>query len=166
MGLSAGQQYVRSGVSVIWRERMTRAITERYLANNNFYAMKHCDGRIKDAETRITQEISQVVMNLNYMIMRITRPVLDAAYCTVLLIRIQMPWAGLVAMWGYGVVGLGMIKLVAPDFAHFAAEDERVMANFRGVHDRVVEGSESIAFHGGGPREEEMANAANILKVS
>ena len=161
MGLSAGQQYMRSGVSVIWRERMTLAITERYLANNNFYAMKHCDGRIKDAETRITQEISQVVMNLNYMIMRITRPVLDAAYCTVLLIRIQMPWAGLVAMWGYGVVGLGMIKLVAPDFAHFAAEDERVMANFRGVHDRVVEGSESIAFHGGGPREEEMANAAN-----
>ena len=55
MALSAGQQHMRSGVSVIWRERMTSAITSRYLANNNFYAMKHCDRRITDAETRITQ---------------------------------------------------------------------------------------------------------------
>lgn len=161
MALSSSQIWVRSGVSIIWRERMTRALTDRYISHNNFYTMKHVDKRITDAETRISQEVSSAVANLNNMIRRVVRPVTDAVYCTVLLVRIQLPFAGLLAMWGYGILGLGMIKLLAPDFAHLTSEDDRVMANFRGVHDRVMSNSESIAFLDGGTREQAVANDAS-----
>eukprot|EP01046_Picozoa_sp_COSAG06_P060072 COSAG06_NODE_12647_length_1348_cov_1.491593_2_plen_401_part_01 len=113
MALSSNQQWLRSGVSIVWRERMTRALTERYMSHNNFYTMKHIDKRIGDADSRIAQEIDRVVMKMNYLVMRVTRPVLDAAYCTILLMRIQLPFAGLVAMWVYGFLGLGMIGLLA-----------------------------------------------------
>ena len=161
MALSSSQQWLRSGVSIVWRERMTRALTERYMSHNNFYTMKHIDKRIGDADSRIAQEIDRVVMKMNYLVMRVTRPVLDAAYCTILLMRIQLPFAGLVAMWVYGFLGLGMIGLLAPDFALLATEDERVMANFRSVHDRTRDHSESIAFQKGGPIEKEVADEAS-----
>jgi ABC-type uncharacterized transport system fused permease/ATPase subunit len=31
-----GQSYLQSGVSITWRDRLTRAITAKYIANNNF----------------------------------------------------------------------------------------------------------------------------------
>ena len=159
--LSMGQMWLRSGVSIIWRERLARAVTERHLADNNFYVMKHIDKRITDADTRITQELARVVMNMNWIVRKIVRPIMDTIYCTMLLIRIKMPIAGLAAMWGYGLVGLGLIQLMAPDFAHFEVEDQRLVASYRSAHDRVTDNSEAIAFLNGGRREEAIANEAN-----
>ena len=48
LGISMLQQAVQSRISISWRERITKAITERYIANGNFYFMKHVDRRITD----------------------------------------------------------------------------------------------------------------------
>ena len=48
LGISIIQQAVQSRISITWRERITKAITERYIANGNFYFMKHVDRRITD----------------------------------------------------------------------------------------------------------------------
>jgi predicted 2-oxoglutarate/Fe(II)-dependent dioxygenase YbiX len=37
---------------------------DRYCSNNNFYIMSHLDGRIKDGEHRITDDVSGVLSRL------------------------------------------------------------------------------------------------------
>ena len=144
--------------------------------------MKHIDKRVPDAEARIAQEIGRVSSDLSQMVRRVIRPLFDSVYCTILLIRVRLPLAGLAAVWLYGIVGLGLIRCIAPDFAMFTAvsrtqvsplpvtcvtavslaqEEERLMSDFRSAHDRVSSSAESIAFADGGKLEEEKANEAN-----
>ena len=163
MFISTTQQWLRSETSTIWRGRLSRAVTDRYIAHSNFFTMKHVDRRICDADTRITQEIGQVVQEMNMMVLRVLRPVFDAVYCTMLLIRVQLPFAGVLAMWSYGIISVATIKLLQPDFAHLVTEQERTSAEFRTAHDRASGAAESIAFAGihGAKLEETMVNEAH-----
>ena len=49
------------------------------------------------------------------------RPIFDALYCSALLLQVQLPWTAMIALWGYGLLGLGMVQLLSPDFSRFAA---------------------------------------------
>jgi ABC-type uncharacterized transport system fused permease/ATPase subunit len=52
LGISIVQQLVQSEITIQWRERIITKITSRYLANGNFYAMRHVDRRITDVDNR------------------------------------------------------------------------------------------------------------------
>jgi ABC-type uncharacterized transport system fused permease/ATPase subunit len=45
-----------------------------------------------------------------------------------------------------GVGGVGLIRLLAPDFRRFTAAAERLQAELRTAHERVESNAESIAF--------------------
>jgi ATP-binding cassette subfamily D (ALD) long-chain fatty acid import protein len=81
------------------------------------------------------------------------RPLFDAAYCTVLLVQVKLPPSAIIAMWAYGIFGIGMIKMFAPDFGHFISEGERLEGEFRSSHARVRSNAEAIAFAGGSDAE-------------
>ena len=106
----------------MWRERITRSITDRYLAHNHFYTMSHVDRRIPDADQRISLEVNQFVQSLSMLYSPwrgIVRTFFDTIYVTVLLLRVQLPLSGLIAMVSYGTFGMGLIRMFAPDFTHF-----------------------------------------------
>ena len=81
------------------------------------------------------------------------RPIVDTIYCTALLIQVRLPWNAMVAMWLYGLVGIGAVKFFSPDYSHFTAETERVEGEFRTAHARVKTNAEGIAFSNGGEIE-------------
>eukprot|EP01046_Picozoa_sp_COSAG06_P100311 COSAG06_NODE_46431_length_347_cov_0.616935_2_plen_81_part_01 len=74
------QQWLQSGITITWRDRLTRAITTRFLANDNFYAMAHTDRRIVDADQRITVEVMQFVQSLAMLVSSPWRGVLRTAF--------------------------------------------------------------------------------------
>jgi hypothetical protein len=45
------------------------------------------------------------------MTQRIIRPVFDTVFCVALLLRVNLPVSGLVAMVGYGVFGVAVTAL-------------------------------------------------------
>ena len=164
MLIGVAQQYIQSGVTIMWRERMTRSIQERLIANNNFYKLAHIDQRVTDADQRISTEINSFVQSLSMLYSPwrgILRTFFDGVYVTVLLARVNLPASGLIAMVAYGTVGMGLIKYFAPDFTHFSVERERSAAEFRTEHNRVNAAVESIAFADGGSAAELDLNAAN-----
>lgn len=65
---------------------------------------------------RITEEVKQLTMVLSQMTWMMIHPVFDAVYCTVLLVQVQLPTAAIFAMFGYGLGGVSLIRLIAPDF--------------------------------------------------
>jgi ABC-type uncharacterized transport system fused permease/ATPase subunit len=160
LGISLVQQWVQSDVALTWRRRITETITSRYLANGNFYAMRHVDRRITDVDNRIAVEVTQLVSAMSQMTWMILRPVLDAVYCTVLLVRAQLPAVALFTMFAYGIGGVSLIRLAAPDFKKMTQEKERVQAELRSAHERVEQNAEAIAFQDGDSAEERIANKA------
>lgn len=170
MLVGVAQQYLQSGVTIMWRERITRSITDRYLKDNNFYTMSHVDRRIPDADQRISLEVNQFVQSLSMLYSPwrgIVRTFLDSIYVTVLLLRVQLPLSGLIAMVSYGTIGMGIIRICAPDFTHFNVESERRSAEFRAAHNHVNNALESIAFSDGGRAAERDLNESHqaVLEV-
>ena len=116
------------------------------------------DGRITDADTRIAREVvdncerlARMLKNgmrrwrqwdgwrrhddgLDQMIGRgLIRPVCEAVYMTVLMVRVRLPPIALASIWVYGTIGLLLLKQFAPDFSKFTKETERTMGQLRGA---------------------------------
>ena len=164
MATSLLQQWVQSGITIMWRERITQSITDRYIHNNRFYTMAHVDKRIKDADARIAVEVNQFVQSLSMLYSPwrgIVRTFFDTIYVSILLLRVNLPRSGLIAMVSFGTVGVGLIKLFAPDYTHLNVELERCNAQFRNAHNQVNSALESVAFSGGGQVVERQLNAVH-----
>ena len=164
MLIGVGQMWLQMGISITWRERLTRTLTERFLHNNNFYAVAHVDKRIPDADQRIAVEVNQFVQSLSMLYSPwrgLVRTGFDAVAVSVLIMRVHLPLSGVLTMLAYGTVGMGLIKMFAPDFTHFNVEQERSAAEFRAAHTRINNSLEAIAFADGGRHAEQELNIAH-----
>ena len=74
------------------------------------------------------------------------------------------------ALWGYTVVGMGILKYVMPDYRALVQAQNELEGKFKFEHARVRLCSESIAFFGGHRREQALLNKryeqVAALKVS
>ena len=120
-----------------------------------------CERCWSQVDNRITQEVYQLTMSISSMTWMVLRPMFDAVYCTILLVRVRLPPIAMLTMFGYGVFGVGLIRLFSPDFKKIAQEQERLSAELRTAHERVEQNSEAIAFQDGGSAEERIANNAS-----
>ena len=59
-------------------------------------------------------------------------------------------------MAGYVAVGLGIIRLLMPNYKEYAERETNLEGKFRYVHSRIRTHSESIAFFGGGEYEKQV----------
>jgi putative ATP-binding cassette transporter len=172
MAVGVVQQWLQSGITITWRERLTRAITARLLKHDNFYTIAHVDLRIPDVDQRVTVEVNQfvqsVAMMLNSPWRGVLRSTFDACFIFVLMLRVRLPLSAAAVMVAYGTFGIGLITMFAPDFAKFNVELERRSARFRSVHNRVNDAAESIAFSDGSKAAELELNAAHrkVLDVA
>ena len=166
------QQWLQSGITIAWRERVTRAITARLFLNNNFYTLAHMDLRIPDADQRIAVEVNQFVQSLAMLVSSpwrgLLRSTFDACFIFVLMLRVRLPLSGAILLCTYGTLGMGLIKMFAPDFTQFNVELERKSARFRATHNRVNDAVESIAFSDGSQAVELELNAVHeeVLEVA
>ena len=134
--------WINNTLSLHWQERLTRHIMASCTTGNAFHALTSVDGRIEDADTRITRDAIDNCEKLASMFKGgmgwggggmsmgsndsygrgIIWPVCDAAYMIVLLVRVRLPTIALMTIWIYGTVGLALIKMLAPDFQHHSAD--------------------------------------------
>jgi ABC-type uncharacterized transport system fused permease/ATPase subunit len=177
MGVDLGLDWINAKMAQHWSSVLIGSIHERYL-DGRYFAVKHLDKRVGDADTIISREAIDVCEKLakllkggagmNFgggglsilqsyrgggMAVGMIRPVYEAIYMTVLLVRIKLPREALVAMWAFGFGTILCIKFLAPDFSRFAAETEKSEGEFRAVHSRTKTCAEGIAFSNGGAPE-------------
>jgi ATP-binding cassette subfamily D (ALD) protein 3 len=60
------------------------------------------------------------------------------------------------------------LRFVMPPFAKYTAETQRLEADFRSHHHRLIAHSEEIAFYGGSQREKEIVNESfkSVVRIS
>ena len=186
--------WINSSLAIHWTSQLTSDVMKRYVQGGAFYTINQLDKRVADADTRITRELVDACDRLASLLKGgggmtygggpsgkilqtqqrmggssgLIRPLVDTVYCTVLLIQVRLPMNALIAMWLYGLVGIGAVKFFSPDYSQFTAETERVEGEFRTSHAKVKMNAEAIAFLNGGAIERSIVERkmGNMLNVA
>ena len=140
-------------------QKIENNMVDRYCSNNNFFVLQQLDGRIKDAEQRIADDIHGLFhWALSDVIIGGLRPLSKLIWFTYRIGTILgFRWP--LGMWMYMFFAVGCLKLVMPNYRDITREGSRLEAKFKFVHTRVKTCAESIAFFGGGDRELQIVNS-------
>eukprot|EP01060_Flectonema_neradi_P032685 TRINITY_DN5245_c0_g1_i1.p1 TRINITY_DN5245_c0_g1~~TRINITY_DN5245_c0_g1_i1.p1 ORF type:complete len:1290 (+),score=243.20 TRINITY_DN5245_c0_g1_i1:78-3872(+) len=149
--------YLQHDTSEAMIEGLTASFTKRYLRNKNYYKMVQIDGLVTDPQQRLTTDLREFTNTTAAMIPNFVTPVLEISWYGYLI-------ANMIDVQSVGKMGLYMvfataaIRLSMPSFRRIIAKESELESLFKTSHSRVKHHSESIAFYGGGSREEELVN--------
>lgn len=134
-------------------------LVDRYMSNDNFYKMVQIDGRIKDPEQRICEDIFASVFGFWSTILFGTA----LPFCKLVFFSYRVGTV-LSHRWSLGIVGflgsvVAFLKYFMPNYRKMYKDLSNQEGKFKKIHQRVKMCSESIAFFGGGDREKQMVNA-------
>jgi ABC-type uncharacterized transport system fused permease/ATPase subunit len=146
-------RYMQQEIGTEMAEKMWRNLMARYMSHNMFYVLPHQDGRIKDAELRIMDDVYGVLLHAFHNIsVGVLRPMTKLAWFTWRIDRL-LGHGYAAGIWGYLLFCVFVLKWVMPDFRTLWRRLSKLDSKFKRVHVRVKTCAESIAFFGGGERE-------------
>jgi ABC-type uncharacterized transport system fused permease/ATPase subunit len=144
--------YIQKEMAASFSAKIARALQTRYIANNMFYKLYHHDGRIKDADQRLGEDIRQFGDNFTDIVIWGVRP-LGIVILSSVRIASFMGWKVLMYLFLYFAAAVWALKKAAPNYKELYQEMSRLEGRFAFVHARVKACAESIAFFDGGERE-------------
>ncbi|KAJ6806420.1 ABC transporter D family member 1 [Iris pallida] len=141
-----------------WRIRLTQHLLKNYLRRNAFYKVFNMSGKDIDADQRITQDVEKLATELSGLVTGMIKPSVDILWFTW---RMQLLTGGrgVAILYAYMLLGLGLLRSVAPEFGYLASREQQLDGTFRFMLSRLRTHAESVAFFGGGSREKAMVDS-------
>ena len=159
-------QFTQNSLQVDLLETLTGKFMKKYVSTKGYYSLKNIDGRIQDAETRLSDDIDECVTMLSGLMMDVVDPTVKVLW---LGRRLALTIGGRDAGMIYGYLFLAGIvaRIIMPDFKGMTAEKNKADGRLRYALSSVRTHSESIAFFGGGERERKIVwrRFMDVMKV-
>eukprot|EP00249_Psilotum_nudum_P023443 c28874_g1_i1 orf=721-4785(+) len=151
-------RYLTAQLALGWRKRMTLYLSNIYFVNNAFYKVFHLSETGIDADQRISQDVEKLSSDLSGLVTGMVKPVVDILWFTW---RMKMLTGrrGVAILYAYMLLGLGFLRSITPDFGALTSREQQLEGLFRYMHSRLHTHAESVAFFGGGAREQSMIEA-------
>ncbi|KAJ7521019.1 hypothetical protein O6H91_19G034300 [Diphasiastrum complanatum] len=145
-------RYLTAKLSLSWRGRLTEYLSKLYFSNNAFYKAVHLSGGM-DSDQRVTQDVEKLCSDLAGLVTGMVKPLVDIVWFT---FRMKMLTGkrGVGILYAYMLLGLGFLRAITPDFGALKIKEQQLEGSFRYMHSRLRTHAESIAFFGGGSREQ------------
>ncbi|KAL0277805.1 UNVERIFIED_CONTAM: hypothetical protein PYX00_004963 [Menopon gallinae] len=147
-------RYLEKKISLAFRSRLVEHSYKLYFSDQIYYKVSNLDGRIENADHRLTDDISTFTESVAHLYSHITKPLLDCALITFALARSSQKMGvssvpgPLLAAFVICCTGL-ILKCVSPKFGVLVAEEANRKGFLRSIHSRVITNAEEIAFYGG-----------------
>ena len=154
-----GLAYIQHDTAETMMENITQNMLAKYVKNNNFYKLLHLkkDGSIKDPHTRLTTDLRALTNATAAMIPQFIKPLVELVWFSQKVA--SLTGKGAVGFFAtYLAVGFGLIRLAMPQFRKITATESKLEGTFKTQHSHVKDHCESIAFYGGGARENEIVD--------
>lgn len=151
--LHSTSKYITGTLSLRFRKILTKLIHAHYFENMAYYKISHVDGRITNPEQRIASDIPRFCSELSDLVQDDLIAVTDGLLYTWRLCSYASPKY---VFWILAyVTGAGaMIRNFSPAFGKLMSKEQQLEGEYRQLHSRLRTHAESIAFYGGGNREE------------
>jgi ABC-type uncharacterized transport system fused permease/ATPase subunit len=128
--------YIQKEVAATMAERISRHLQHRYIQNNMYYRLHYLDGRIKDADQRLAEDVRQFGDAFTDLAIWMWRP-LNICVWDVFRLASFFSWKVPVAMFGYFSLAAIVLKTAAPDYKELWRELSRLEGRFAFVHART-----------------------------
>ncbi|XP_047321673.1 ABC transporter D family member 1 [Impatiens glandulifera] len=148
-------RHLTARLALGWRIRLTQHLLKNYLRNNAYYKVFHMSNVNIDADQRLTQDLEKLTGDLSGLVTGMVKPSVDILWFTWRMMLLTGR-RGVAILYAYMLLGLGLLRIVAPDFGDLASQEQKLEGMFRFMHERLRTHAESVAFFGGGAREKAM----------
>lgn len=147
-------RYLENRLALSFRTRLVQHSYRLYFKNQTYYRVANLDGRIENADHRLTEDIATFATTVAHLYGSITKPCFDLLIIGYALMRSSQKmranvFAGpTLALAVIGVTG-HILRMVSPKFGQLVAEEANRYGYLRHIHSRIITNAEEIAFYGG-----------------
>ncbi|KAE8737765.1 ABC-transporter, subfamily D member 02 [Frankliniella occidentalis] len=147
-------RYLENKLALAFRTRLVNHAYSKYFADQTYYRVSNLDGRIENADHRLTDDITAFTSSVAHLYSHLTKPLFDCALIGLALAQSSRRMGAniipgpLLACVVIGATGQ-ILKAVSPKFGLLVAEEANRKGYLRSIHSRVITNAEEIAFYGG-----------------
>jgi ABC-type uncharacterized transport system fused permease/ATPase subunit len=150
-------KYLESTLATAFRSRLTAHATEHYMRREVYYRVLNLDDRVRNADQRLTDDLSAFCTNLAHVHSQLSKPILDVVMSTLNLMALGAKQnlragagsaSGLVAA-GVIYVSATLLRMARPPLGALVAEQAALEGELRHVHARLIANAEQVGFYRG-----------------
>uniref|UniRef100_A0A1B6E0P3 ABC transporter domain-containing protein n=1 Tax=Clastoptera arizonana TaxID=38151 RepID=A0A1B6E0P3_9HEMI len=161
-------RYLENKLALAFRSRLVNHSYKLYFKDQTYYRVSNLDGRIENADHRLTDDISAFSSSVAHLYSHLTKPLFDCALIAFALARSTRQMGAAVIpgpMLAFVVISLTgqILRSCSPKFGSLVAIEADKNAYLRHVHSRVITNGEEIAFYGG--HKVELCNLKEAYKA-
>jgi ATP-binding cassette subfamily D (ALD) protein 2 len=127
---------------------------DKYFTNQTYYKVSNLDGRIENADHRLTDDISTFSSSIAHLYSHLTKPCFDLMLIGLAMARSSHKMkANMVSGPLLGVLVISstahIMRILSPKFGQLVSEEANRNGYLRHIHSRIITNAEEIAFYGG-----------------
>ncbi|XP_017034510.2 ATP-binding cassette sub-family D member 1 [Drosophila kikkawai] len=147
-------RFLESKLALAFRTRLVRHSYRLYFKNQNYYRVSNLDGRIENADHRLTEDISVFASSVAHLYSSLTKPCFDLMLIGLALMRSSRKMKANILTGpalSVSVIALTahILRVVSPKFGQLVSEEANRYGYLRHIHSRIITNAEEIAFYGG-----------------
>ncbi|KDR16020.1 ATP-binding cassette sub-family D member 2 [Zootermopsis nevadensis] len=147
-------RYLENKLALAFRSRLVSHAYSLYFKNQTYYRVANLDGRIENADHRLTDDITAFTSSVAHLYSHITKPLFDCLLIAIALARTNKKMgAAIIPGPTLAIVVISLtgqiLKAVSPKFGSLVAEEANRKGYLRHIHARIITNAEEIAFYGG-----------------
>ncbi|XP_055922164.1 ATP-binding cassette sub-family D member 1 [Eupeodes corollae] len=147
-------RYLENKLALAFRTRLVRHSYRLYFKNQNYYRVSNLDGRIENADHRLTEDIAVFASSIAHLYSSLTKPCFDLMLIGIALMRSsQKMKANVFSGPAFSICVISLtahiLRVVSPKFGQLVSEEANRYGYLRHIHSRIITNAEEIAFYGG-----------------
>lgn len=136
------------------RTRLVDHAYKQYFNNQTYYKVSNLDGRIENADHRLTDDISTFASSVAHLYSHLTKPCFDLMLIGLSLAHSSYKMKANIVngpLLGFFVITTTahIMRIVSPKFGILVSEEANRNGYLRHIHSRIITNAEEIAFYGG-----------------
>ncbi|XP_053682413.1 ATP-binding cassette sub-family D member 1 [Sabethes cyaneus] len=147
-------RYLENKLAVAFRTRLVNHAYSLYFKNQTYYKVSNLDGRIENADHRLTDDVSTFSSSVAHLYSSLTKPCFDLMLIGIAMARSSRRMKANIVMGPalvMSVIGATahILRVVSPKFGQLVSEEANRNGYLRHVHSKIITNAEEIAFYGG-----------------
>lgn len=147
-------RYLENKLALAFRTRLVNHAYKLYFKNQTYYKVSNLDGRIENADHRLTDDISTFSSSVAHLYSHLTKPCFDLMLIGIAMARSSRKMKANIVMGpALATIVIGttahILRIVSPKFGQLVSEEANRNGYLRHVHSKIITNAEEIAFYGG-----------------